>query len=134
MTLREGRIMAAEPSLDKAQETGVVGFGVLDDKGRLSLSKAVRQALGVQQGSSFAYILVDHTLMLIPQDEHLAELMDRAAQALERAGLTTEDLLNELPAVRDQVVTELYGKEFMDELAREHAAIHGARTGQDHDN
>src|SRR5579875_1631474 len=104
--------MAAEPSREKAREAGVVGFGVLDDKGRISLSKTVRQALGVQPGSSLAYILVDHTLMLIPQDKHLAELMDRAAQAMERAGLTSEDLLNDLPAVRDQVVTEMYGKEF----------------------
>ena len=88
----------------------------------------------MQPGSSLAYILVDHALLLIPQDKHLAELMDRAAQAMERAGLTTEDLPNDLPAVRDQVVKEMYGTEFMEELAREHAAIRDARVGQDHDN
>ena len=126
-----GAIVAAEPSVHKERESGVVGFGVLDDKGRLSLSKPVRQALGVQPGSSLAYVLVDHTLMLIPQDEHLAKLLDRSTQAMERAGLTVENLLDELPAARDEIMRETYGADFMDALAQEHAALKGRETDPD---
>ena len=65
--------------------------------------------------------MVNGGLLLIPQDEHLATLLDHAAGVLEGAGLTTQDLLDELPAARAAVVEELYGAEFMGELARQHA-------------
>jgi hypothetical protein len=45
---------------------------------------------------------------------------------LENAGLTVEDLLAELPAVREEILREDYGDEFVDELARRHAAVRGA--------
>jgi hypothetical protein len=41
---------------------------------------------------------------------------------LARAGLTVQDLLDELPAVRAAVVAEAYGIAFMHELERLHAA------------
>ena len=41
------------------------------------------------------------------------------------AGLTVEDLLAELPAVREEILREDYGDEFVDELARRHAAVRG---------
>ena len=79
---------------------GMTGFAVLDSKGRLSLSKPVRQALGMHPGSTLAYVVVNGGLLLIPQDEHLAALLDHAAGVLEGAGLTAQDLLDELPAAR----------------------------------
>ena len=102
---------------------GMIGFAVLDSRGRLSLSKPVRQALGMHPGSTLAYVVVNGGLLLIPQDEHLAALLDHAAGVLEGAGLTAQDLLDELPAARAAVVEELYGAEFMDELARQHEAL-----------
>ena len=98
---------------------------VLDEKGRLGLGKAVRQALAVRPGSALAYVLLDDALLLIPQDEQLAALMPRAAAALAAAGVTTQDLLDDLPAARSAVMREAYGDAFMDALAREHAALHG---------
>ena len=110
-------------------EEVIAGFSVLDNKGRLSLSKPVRQALGMRPGSTLAYVLVDAGLLLIPQDDHLAALLDHAASVLEEAGLTTQDLLDELPAARAAVVDELYGAAFMAELARQHAALRRAAGG-----
>ena len=102
---------------------GMTGFAVLDNKGRLSLSKPVRQALGMRPGSALAYVVVNGGLLLIPQDEQLATLLDHAAGVLEGAGLTPQDLLDELPAARAAVVEELYSAEFMGELARQHEAL-----------
>lgn len=110
-------------------EEVIAGFSVLDNKGRLSLSKPVRQALGMRPGSTLAYVLVDAGLLLIPQDDHLAALLDHAASVLEEAGLTTQDLLDELPAARAAVVEELYGAAFMAELTRQHAALQRAAAG-----
>ncbi len=101
---------------------GMTGFGVLDHKGRLSPAKPVRQALGMRPGSALAYIVVNGGL-LIPQDEDLAGLLDHAAGVFEGAGLTAQDLLDELPAARAAVVEELYGAEFIGELARQHEVL-----------
>lgn len=115
--------MAAQQSAQETQAQEAAGFAVLDDKSRLSLSKPVREALGLRPGSSVAYILIDHSLLLIPQDEHLVRLMDDAAAVLQEAGLTAQDFLDELPAVRAEVVQEIYGTEFMAELERQRLAL-----------
>ncbi len=106
--------MAKLPAhLDEPQTSG---FGTIDEKGRMSLPKPVRSALGIEPGSSVAYVLLDSALLLIPQDTHLAELMQRGADALATAGLTTQDLLDELPTARAEVVAESYSAEFLREL------------------
>ena len=68
------------------QGNGLAGFATLDDRGRISLSKAARQALGLHTGSPVAYVVVDGAIMLIPQDEHLARLSEHAARVLADAG------------------------------------------------
>jgi hypothetical protein len=40
-------------------------------------------------------------ILLIPQDEQPAALMERASAALEAAGITAADFLANLPAARD---------------------------------
>ena len=81
-------------------------------------------------GSVVAYVRVGEGLLLIPQDAHLAELMEAAAAAFERAGITVEELLDELPRARDEVVIEHCGETFLEDLERTHAeqvAQHGTR-------
>ena len=102
------------------------GFGVLDERGRLTLSKAVRQALHLRPGSSVAYIVIEDQLLVIPQDEHLARLMDGAAAALARMGLTTDDLLADLPAAGEAAMRAAYGDDLVDELAAVHRQVQTA--------
>lgn len=102
----------------QAGANGASGFGLLDEKGRISLPKPVRNALGVHPGSSMAYLVLDHALLLIPQDAHLEELMQRGREALTQAGLSVQDLLDELPAARNEVMVETYGAVFLEELER----------------
>jgi AbrB family looped-hinge helix DNA binding protein len=109
---------------DADEESVTGGFATVDEKGRISLPKQVRRELGVQAGSSVAYVLLNHTLLIIPQDEHLAALSKHATETLAAAGLTVDDLLDELPAARDQVMRELYGPDFIQELERMWQAQH----------
>jgi bifunctional DNA-binding transcriptional regulator/antitoxin component of YhaV-PrlF toxin-antitoxin module len=95
-----------------------VGYAHLDDKGRLPLGKPMRQALGLHAGSTVAYIKVGDALLLIPQDAHLAQLLEAATAAFERAGISVDELLAELPHVREEIGTVHYGAEFWDELRR----------------
>ena len=95
-----------------------VGYAHLDDKGRLPLGKQVRQALGLHAGSTVAYIKVGDALLLIPQDAHLAQLLEAVTAAFERAGMSVDQMLAELPHVREEIGTAHYGAEFWDELRR----------------
>ncbi len=90
-----------------------VGFTRLDDKGRFSLPKPIRTALGLDEGATMAYVKVGEAIMLIPQDKHLADLMEAATQTLERAGISVQDMLDDLPEARAAVVEEHYGKDFL---------------------
>lgn len=114
--------MAMQAARDAAQDDGLSGFATLDDRGRVALSKATRQALNLRPGSSLAYVVVDGSIMFFPQDEHLARLSEHAAQILDEAGLSVEDLLTTLPAARAKVMRDAYGADFMEALEREHTA------------
>jgi bifunctional DNA-binding transcriptional regulator/antitoxin component of YhaV-PrlF toxin-antitoxin module len=118
--------MAMLSPSELVREHNVTGFGVVDAKGRFSLSKQVREALGIEPGSTLAYVVIDNTVLLIPQDAHVAALLEHAAHLVEEAGLTAQDFLNELPDVRAQVVRKLYGEEFMNDLERRYGALVGS--------
>lgn len=112
----------------------VSGFGTLDERGRLTLSKPVRQALGLKPGSSIAYIVIEGQLLVIPQDEHLVHLIDEAATALARLQLTTDDLLADLPAAGEAAMRAAYGDALVDELIAQHARVRSderTRAGRD---
>ena len=103
------------------------GFGVIDGRGRLTLPKAIRQAMRLQPGSSVAFVAIDDQLLVIPQDGHLAQLMDGAVAALARLRLTSDDLLVDLPAAGEEAMRRVYGNELVDELAAVHARTRSVR-------
>lgn len=101
----------------------MAGFAVLDNKGRLALPKVVRSALHVEGGSTVAYVVAGDTLLVVPQDAHLALLMERASRAVAAAGLTAQDYIDEVPAVREELLHESYSADFIAQLRAEHARV-----------
>jgi AbrB family looped-hinge helix DNA binding protein len=122
--------MSANTDTNANTDEGSVtrGFATVDEKGRIALPKHVRAELGVHAGSSVAYVLLDHALLLIPQDEYLAALSQHAADAIASAGLTVEDLLDELPAARADVMREMYSPDFLRELEQMWQAQHATEA------
>lgn len=106
-----------------SKERGTAGFAVLDNKGRLALPKGVRSALHVQAGSTVAYIVAGNSLLVVPQDAQLAALMERASHSVAAAGLTAQDYIDELPAVRDELLQARYRAEFVAQLRADHARV-----------
>ena len=100
-------------------EDTAVAYANLDKKGRLPLNKPFRESLGLSEGSTVAFVKVGDALMVIPQDAHVASLVEQATAVLQRAKITVDDLLEALPQARDEVVTEHYGAGFFDSLRRE---------------
>ena len=113
-----------------AQTDAGGGFAVVDGKGRLSLPKPVRRALGLDAGASVVWIALGGTVLLVPQDQHLADFSARAQAALAAAGLSVGDVLAELPAARADVVEEAYGPELVREITRAHAAARRSRPAE----
>lgn len=92
------------------------GFGSVDDKGRVTLIKSVREALDLVPGSQVAQVVVGGAVLLVPQDEHLAALERAAQRVLAVNGLTVQDFLDELPAARQATFIETYGDELLREI------------------
>ena len=61
-----------------------------------------------------------------PDDAEIDLVMRQARQAMERAGLAAQDLIDALPAAGNELMRQWYGDAFVDELEREYAA---ARCG-----
>ena len=96
----------------------MAGYTQLDGKGRLTLGKSIREALHLETGSTLAWLMVGDAVMFVPADAHLAKLMDAAATAFENAHLNLDDLDEELASIREEVVTEHYGPDFLHDLHR----------------
>lgn len=90
----------------------VTGYTQIDEKGRLTLGKPLRQALQLGAGSTLAWLNMGEAIMLVPVDAQLAGLMADAAEAYANAHLTLDHLDEELAIIREEVVTEHYGPDF----------------------
>ena len=89
-------------------------------------SKPVRTAMGIGAGSTVAYLVVRGMLLAVPQDEHLEHLMAASMRALASAGLSVQDLLDELPAARERVYQQSYSAELRAEIDRQWREQHDA--------
>jgi hypothetical protein len=69
-------------------------------------------------------VVVDGAILLLPHDQKVAQLSDHAARVLQEAGVTVDDLLDALPAVREENLRAEYSDEFVDALVRAHATLH----------
>ena len=58
-------------------------------------------------------------------DQELETVMAQAVQVLEEAGMTVQDLLDELPAAGEEVMRRIYGDALVDDLLHEHSAVEG---------
>jgi len=76
-------------------------------------------------------VTLDELERIFRADPALADLLaalDRSAAAVATAGLSADDLLADLPAIRERVARATYGDAFMDELHRDYEAPHAAGT------
>ena len=110
------------------EATPMAGYTRLDEEGRLTLGKPIRDALHLEAGSTLAWLIVGDAIMLVPADAHLAELMDAAATAFENAHLNLDNLEEDLASIREEIGTEHYGPNFFHELHRTVHTPSGAMT------
>ncbi len=64
------------------------------------------------------------------EDIDLEISMRRATRAMDDAGITPQDLMDELPAARDALMRRWYGDEFVDNLERQQATLRSEKGQQ----
>ena len=96
-----------------AESAPIIGYTQLDEKGRLTLGKPLRQALHLGAGATLAWLNMGEAIMLIPVDAQLAGLMADAAKVFAGAHPTLDHLDEELAIIREEVVAGHYGPDFL---------------------
>lgn len=85
----------------------------LTSKGQVTVPKAIRERLGLQEGDRVAFVEEDGQVVLkkasVIAFNHLA---DEIATEAEKLGITEEDVLLELKRVRKELWDEKYKKRY----------------------
>jgi bifunctional DNA-binding transcriptional regulator/antitoxin component of YhaV-PrlF toxin-antitoxin module len=117
--------MAVEKHIDEDIDFDAGGFAEIDAEGRLTLPASLRDTFGLHTGSVVACFSTSGGIMLLPSDRDLVGFMEQGSRMLEDAGITTQDFLDNLPKVREEVMIETYGEEFVRELDRRYGHLIG---------
>lgn len=77
-------------------------------RGQVTIPRRLRESLAIQDGDTLTVLPVGDTLVLIPRQLRTPELIDRMADLLEQSGMTLNDLLADLPRIREEIYREQY--------------------------
>ncbi len=77
-------------------------------KGQVTLSASTRKQLGIEQGTTLIEVVVGNCLVLLPENKTRLQSSHEAQAAFERAGVTVEDLKEEVERIRHERLSERY--------------------------
>lgn len=80
----------------------------VSSKGQLTISAEARRKLSIVEGDHLLELVVGGFLMYVPEQVYLTKLFDSFQESLQRADLTTEDLLSDMETHKDETFRELY--------------------------
>ncbi len=95
----------------------LIGSAVVDERGRLSVPKPIRNKLGLS--GRVTLVALGNCLLLVPQQQEFEAKASRIRSAVLRDGETVEDILAQLPAAGRESFIAKYGEELTAELERE---------------
>lgn len=82
----------------------------MTSKGQVTLSSAARKQLGLEKGATLMEVVVGNCVILMPQNEVADQIRRRAQKALDKAGVTVDELKQE----SEQLKTERFNSDFPD--------------------
>lgn len=88
--------------------TEYVMTGRLSEKGQLVLPKTFRDDEGLTAGSPIAILRFGNGLLILPEVQRFEKLCDSMQQTLADEGLTSMDLLEDLPETRREIFRRMY--------------------------
>jgi len=80
----------------------------MTSKGQVTISARARKALGLDKGDTLIEMQVGGCLVLLPENQILAETARKAQAALKRAGVTAKEIIQEADRLREIRLTKRY--------------------------
>lgn len=96
----------------QTQAVGYLTTTHLGEQGQMTLPREFRETQHLEPGAAIAVLQFGNQLILIPEQTQFAQLSDALADKLAQAGITEEDLLEGLPATREEIMRERYPELF----------------------
>lgn len=73
----------------------------MTSKGQVTISSRARKALGLDKGDTLIEMVVGNCIVLLPQNQILADTARKAQEAIKRAGVTAEEIIQEADRLRE---------------------------------
>jgi len=80
----------------------------LTSKGQITISAKARKQLHLDQGSTLIEVVVGNCIVLMPENQILAETVRKAQDALAKAFVSVDEIQTEAVNLREKHVDELY--------------------------
>lgn len=80
----------------------------MTSKGQVTISSRARKALGLEKGDTLIEMVVGNCIVLLPQNQILAETARKAQEAIKSAGVTAEEIIQEADRLREARLAERY--------------------------
>jgi bifunctional DNA-binding transcriptional regulator/antitoxin component of YhaV-PrlF toxin-antitoxin module len=78
----------------------------MTSKGQVTISSKARKSLGLDKGDTLIEMVVGNCIVLLPEDQILAETARKAQEAIKRAGVTAEEIIQEADRLREARMAE----------------------------
>jgi len=78
----------------------------MTSKGQVTISAKARKELGLDQGDTLIEMVVGNCIVLLPQNQILAETARKAQEAIKHAGVTAEEIIHEADRLREARMAE----------------------------
>lgn len=80
----------------------------MTSKGQVTISSRARKALGLDKGDTLIEMVVGNCIVLLPENQILAETARKAQEAIKHAGVTAEEIIQEADRLREARLAERY--------------------------
>ena len=80
----------------------------MTSKGQVTISARARKELGLDQGDTLIEMVVGNCIVLLPQNQILAETARKAQEAIKAAGVTAEEIIQAADRLREARTAERY--------------------------
>jgi bifunctional DNA-binding transcriptional regulator/antitoxin component of YhaV-PrlF toxin-antitoxin module len=80
----------------------------MTSKGQVTISSRARKVLGLDKGDTLIEIVVGNCIVLLPESQVLADTARKAQEAIKRAGVTAEEIVQEADRLRESRLADRY--------------------------
>jgi len=91
--------------------SGSVRFGIVQKRGQVTIPVDLRRKLGVEEGDVVAFVETEDGILISPREVLAMDALDRIGKALQKQGITLEELIATGREARGRMVEDEYGLE-----------------------